>query len=953
MRKYEDIAYFAENRMPQRSYYIPKNEGAYSSLNGEWDFKYYERDFEEDYTEKEWGKITVPSCWQAVGYGNPNYTNVEYPYPVDPPHVPTENPMGVYMRTFSADTSRDTYIVFEGVSSCLELYVNGEYVGYSQGSHLQAEFDITGFVKNGENTVTAKVRKWCSGSYLEDQDCFRFNGIFRDVYLLSRPKGHLGDIKIVTAGNTITAEFNGSADVRLIDADGRELARTNAENGAEFTVTKPTLWNAEKPYLYELEFTYADEVISQKVGFVTYEIGKNREFLVNGVEVKLKGVNHHDTDPKKGWTMSDDDIRRDLELMKKLNINTIRTSHYPPSPKFAEMCDELGFYVMLENDFESHGFQDRISGGVGYDCPHNPEDWPCSNPIWRDALMDRIKRTYNRDKNHACIFAWSSGNESGYGENTHEMMKWVKSEDPRRLIHCEDASRLATWHAWYRVDTKPYAKHMDLYSRMYPSIDEIKSIIEHKDFDMPFFLCEYSHAMGNGPGDICDYWELIYKHHELIGGCVWEWADHTVIEDGVPKYGGDFEGELTHDGNFCCDGMVFHDRTLKAGSYEVKAAYQYMDCKLVADEIEVLNLYDFTNLSEYTFKYRIKADGKVLEECERNLDVAPKSTARVKINLPKECVLGAYAECFLYDKNGEEVARKQLTIAEKNYVPCGGEEAEASEDGHFITFKGDGFKYVFSKDLGNFVSMVKNGEEQLLAPVKLSSWRAPTDNDRNIKRKWGRYDNTWEGENLNRNFETVYDCVLSGGKITVTGALSGVSRTPYLHYTVKYTVFASGEIKVELDGNVKENCVWLPRLGFEFKTPYENSHFRYFGVGPLESYCDMRRASMTDWYESDADSEYVPYIMPQEHGNHTGVKVLETERGLTFAAENTFDINVSHYTKEMLSEATHWDELKKDVGTNIRIDYKNSGIGTNSCGPELIEKYRLDEKEIHFVFYIK
>lgn len=956
MRKYEDLHFFCENRMPQRSYYIPKNDGGYTSLNGEWNFKYYERDFEADYIEKQWDKITVPSCWQAVGYGKPNYANIDYPYPVDPPHVPAENPMGIYERTFEiSDTGRNTYIVFEGVSSCLELYINGVYAGYSQGSHLQAEFDITKLVKKGENTVTAYVRKWCSGSYLEDQDCFRFNGIFRDVYILSRPEGHIKDIKIITCGNVIKADFEGSADIKLLDAQGTVLADGHAENTAEFTVENPTLWNAEKPYLYELVFTYKDEVISQKIGFVTYKIGKMREFLVNGVEVKLKGVNHHDTDAYKGWTMSDEDIKRDLLLMKKLNINTIRTSHYPPSPKFVEMCDELGFYVMLENDFESHGFIDRITGGVGFDSPENPEDWPCSSPEWRDALMDRIKRTYNRDKNHTCIFAWSSGNESSYGENTHDMMKWVKEQDPRRLIHCEDASRMATDYRRYNnIDTKPLAKHMDLYSRMYPSIDEINQIISHKDFDMPFFLCEYSHAMGNGPGDVCDYWELIYNHHEMIGGCVWEWADHTVIDGGVPKYGGDFEGELAHDGNFCCDGMVFYDRSFKAGSYEVKAAYQYMDCRLVCDEIEVLNRYDFTNLSEYTFKYQIKTDGKLIEEKELTLDVEPKQTTRIKINLPKDgCKFGTYVNCYLYDKNGEETARKQLTAEENNYVPSQCGAAAATQNEHFVTFEGKGFKYVFSKDLGTFVSMVKNGAEQLSAPVKLTAWRAPTDNDRSIKYKWGHYSNNWEGENINMSFNLIYNCDVCGNEVTVTGALAGVSRAPYMHYTAVYTVKEDGEIEVELSGEVKENCIWLPRLGFEFKMPYENSQFTYFGMGELESYCDMHRASMIDRYESDADKEYVPYIMPQEHGNHTAVKVLEMKNGLSFAAEKTFDINVSHYTSEMLTKATHWDELKKDTATNVRIDYKNSGLGTNSCGPALMEKYRLDEKNIHFVFYIK
>jgi len=367
MKHYEDLTHISENREPQRAYYIPENEGAYTLLNGEWNFKFYKRDFDEADVEMEWDKIPVPSCWQLFGYENPNYANVRYPFPIDPPFVPSENPMGVYEREFEVkDTSRDTYIVFEGVASCLELYINGEYVGYSQGTHLQAEFDITNFVKCGQNTVTAKVRKWCSGSYLEDQDMFRYNGIFRDVYILSRPKGHIKDIDIRACGNKISVLFEGSAEITLSD-NGKVLACGNYDKTAEFTVENPVLWNAEKPYLYTLTFKYQDEIITQKVGFVTYSVGENYEFLVNGVEVKLKGVNHHDSHPQKGWCMSDEDILADLLLMKKLNMNTIRTSHYPPTPKFLDMCDEMGFYVMLENDVELHGFCSRDVGIDKYD----------------------------------------------------------------------------------------------------------------------------------------------------------------------------------------------------------------------------------------------------------------------------------------------------------------------------------------------------------------------------------------------------------------------------------------------------------------------------------------------------------------------------------------------------------------------------------------------------------
>ncbi len=951
MRKYEDLNHISENRMPQRAFYIPKD--GCISLNGDWDFKYYECDFEEDYIEKEWGTIDVPSCWQLRGYGNPNYANVAYPHPYDPPYVPNENPMGVYRKNLEIkDASRKTYIVFEGVSSCLELFVNGRYVGYTQGSHLQAEFDISDYVVNGNNEIVAKVRKWCSGSYLEDQDFFRFHGIFRDVYVLSRPLGHIRDIKIVTDDNNIDIVFDGKAEITLLDADKKVLGKKSAEGAATFTVENPILWNAEKPYLYELLFEYEGEVISQKIGFVTYKIGKDCEFLVNGVEVKLKGVNHHDTHPTEGWCMTVEDIRRDLLLMKKLNINTIRTSHYPPTPKFLELCDELGFYVLLETDLETHGTHNRNVQNPGYYDFLDNSEWTCSNFAWTHAYIERMERAYNRDKNHTSIFCWSTGNESGHGENHRAMIRFIRENDPHRLVHAEDASRASDLTEKYHRDTTYLGDYVDLHSKMYDPIPVIEQKLNDPNFKKPFFSCEYAHAMGNGPGDVCDYWELTYKHKNFIGGCVWEWADHTVIVDGVPKYGGDFEGEVTHDGNFCCDGMVFHDRSFKAGSLEIKAAYQYMDCTLEGDEITVLNRYNFTNLNEYEFKYEVKVDGEVVSTDTLVLDVEPAKTAKVKIALPEKYTLGAFVNCYLYDKEGYCVAQKQLELStlreEKKLCDT---PAKATENNNFIVFEGDGFKYTFSKNLGTFVSLIKNGAEQLSAPIRITTMRAPIDNEMYAKAKW-YWKNPYNAENLDRTFEKTYECTLNKNVVTVVGGLAGVSRTPYFKYSAVYTVTADGRINVKLDGAIKEECPWLPRLGFEIKTPLEHSEFKYFGMGPYENYCDMNHASMIDFYESDADKEYVNYIMPQEHGNHIKTKLLEMKNGLLFESEN-MEINVSRYTAKTLMDAGHQDELVKSDFVNVRIDYKNSGLGSHSCGPELAEKYRLNEKKIHFEFSIR
>ncbi len=954
MNRFENPEYISENRLFPRTYYIP--EGSFISLNGEWNFKYFECDEDEAYIPKEWCKIDVPSCWQARGFENPNYANAEYPFAFDPPYIPTSNPMGVYMREFKIeDTSRCTYIVFDGVSSCVELFINDAYVGYSQGSRLMAEFDISSFVKKGTNTVVAKVRKWCSGSYLEDQDCPRYNGIYRDVYILSRPKGHIKDIGITTDDNVINIDFDGSAQISLYDGEKNLMDTVSATGRATFTVANPVLWNAEKPYLYELKFSYKGETITQKVGFVTYSIGKDNEFLVNGVEVKLKGVNHHDTHSLNGWTMTDDEFRQDLVLMKKLNINTIRTSHYPPAPRFLQMCDEMGFYVMLEADLETHGVCFREARDLGYDFVQNPDMWPCQLPEWKADFVDRMARSYQRDKNHCSIFSWSTGNESGHGDNHLAMIEYVRARDSKRLIHAEDASRGADYADFHGTDTSHFLDRVDMHSRMYESVEEIKERLDKPDFNRPYFMCEYSHAMGNGPGDIYDYWELVNRYKNMIGGCIWEWCDHAFAMDGVPKYGGDYPTEMAHCNNFCCDGMVFHDRKLKAGSLEIKAVYQYMDCTLCGEELTVTNLYDFTNLLEYDFKYEIKVDGEILEAQTLKLDIAPKESKKIKITIPKECRMGAYVNCYLIDNGGYSVAQKQLElpaeIVKEERIKGA---AKVSEDERFIKLYGDNFCYSFSKRLGALVSIVKNGKEQLCAPLRITSMRAPIDNEMYIKERW--YGRTFIGvfsENLHKQFDNVYECYADGARVIVRGSLAGVSRLPYFRYTATYEASEQGVLKVSLHGNVKEDFVWLPRLGFEVRTEFDKSAFRYYGMGPHENYCDMYRGCMVDWYESDADSEYVNYVMPQEHGNHIETKYLEIKDGLTFIAEDKMEINVSHYSAKSLMDAKHQDEIVKDKDTIIRIDYKNSGVGSNACGPELAEKYRLGEKKIKFAFYIK
>lgn len=990
MRFYENYKKTSENRLPQRSFYIPEGEAVYNLLNGEWKFFYSDNSDAVNVNGKikKWDKVTVPSTWQNTGYENPNYCNVNYPHPVDPPFVPGINPVGIYEREFAVtDKNKSTYIVMEGVASCAVLYINGEYVGFTQGSHLQSEFDITDFVRSGKNIVRIAVYKWCVGSYLEDQDFFRCNGIFRDIYVLERPKGHIVDFSIETEGEEVTVKTSPDTDITLYDnGEVIDFAITGSDGIAVLQVKNPVLWNAEKPYLYQIELKKEGEVILENVGFRTFEISDKNEFLVNGVAVKLKGVNHHDTNPNKGWVMSDEDIINDLVKMKELNINTIRTSHYPPPPRFLDYCDKMGFYVVLETDMETHGFLRRIANAP-YAWDLEDPIWPCINPDFKDEHVERMARAYHRDKNHPSIFMWSICNESGHGANHIAMLEWLKEVDTKRLTHAENASGLytITKNAYdravrnYDVATKLdegvteakeelekakekleqaeiNMKRLSVYSRMYSSVTDIDNWGENKTFGKPIFLCEYAHAMGNGPGDVFEYVETFYKHDNLIGGCIWEWADHTVVVDGVQKYGGDFEGELTHDENFCCDGLVFSDRSYKAGTLEAKAAYAPFRFNYENGKITIDNRFDFTNLNEYKLTYIISADGETLEQDTVVLDIEPHLSGVIETTakIPATCKYACTVNVTLTDNQGKELGTLQqvLDTEKENILAEIDGSAEIYEEGIYIYAKGKNFKYTFNKQTGNIDSIIVNGKEKLAFPTELSAYRAWTDNERaeSLRCRWYKLD-IWRGANLDYAFYKVYESKIEGNKITFNASIAGVSRLPFFRYTIAYTVGDNGNIKVELNGNIDENTFWLQRLGFEFALKKKNCKFDYFGMGPYESYIDLHNCSGLGFYESDAGSEYVNYVRPQEHGNHIGVRELNID-GLTFKAENTFETAVSQYSIDQLLKANHTDEIGDSKATYLRVDYKSSGIGSASCGPMLDEKYCFTDKDIHLTFTI-
>ncbi len=939
MRIYENPENTSKNRLKQRSYYIPKGNAEYKLLNGEWKFAYFRDELEIPNNIVNWNTVPVPSCWQLLGYEEPNYTNFNYPYPCDPPYVPDENPCGVYEREFDIEKLWGrVYFVLEGVSSCAFVFINGNEVGFTQGSHLQAEFDITNFVRQGSNSIRVKVLKWCCGSYLEDQDMFRMNGIFRDCYILVRPENHIKDIFATTKDNMIIVKTDKPANISVYNAEDGILGTCFDTESAEFVIEKPTFWNAEKPYLYNVVAECNGEIINIRTAFRTVEIDDEYALRINGVRVLLHGVNHHDTDLHKGWYQTNEDIRRDLELMKSLNINCIRTSHYPPPPIFLEMCDEMGFYVVLETDIESHGFVARIPN-TSWDCEDNPI-WLCQNPSWKNEFMERMQRAFFRDRNHPSIIMWSLGNESGIGVNQEAMVNWLREQNDCRLIHCEDASR------------KGQHQLTDVYSYMYPSQDELIKAAENAEIKQPIFLCEYAHAMGNGPGGVWEFNRIFEKYPKICGGCIWEWADHSVLVDGVQKYGGDFKSELTNDGNFCCDGMVFSNRALKACSLEIKASYQPMKTDFANGILTIFNYYDFTDFSEYEFTYSVKFDGAALKTENMILTLAPHAKTEIVVKIPDiECRYGATLNCEL--KKGSNIVAHTQHCLNANIIkePKNG-AANACEDERNIIFSGENFSYIFSKHYGMFTSIKTYGIERILSKPKLTVWRPLTDNDRIIlQNKWR------DRAHFDRVFTKIYECRYEDDTIVANGSLAGVSRVPFCRFSLKITVENNGKVNFNLKSDLEDVSNtgfedWIPRFGFEWELPSNADKFMYYGSGPMESYADSDHASSVDLYNSTAEKEYVNYVYPQEHGNHNKTKMLAIG-GLVFTADDLMEFNVSNYSSNVLTEAKHTDELISDGKIHLRTDYRVFGLGSASCGPAPTIEHIFFEKHIDFKFSVK
>lgn len=967
---HEDLTIQHIHTEPPRSYYIPfgsaeslfegtrEESDRFGLLNGMWQFQYYRSlDRVPDTIVNPAlplgnpAELPVPSVWQRYGYGQAQYTNVNYPIPCDPPFLPADNPVGVYRRDFVCPPEWDNfhkYLVFEGVDSAFYLFVNGAFVGYSEVPHSPSEFNITEYLREGVNRLCVMVMKWSTGTYLEDQDKFRWSGIFRDVYLLGRPRGHLRDYRVETALTddmreatvSVTLDVLNPTDgvVTLFDPDGREVgrARPDADGRVDMTIHRPLLWNAESPELYRLQIEIAGEFIGDFVGIRRVEIADG-VFRVNGRAVKIKGVNRHDSDPVTGCVVDEDHMLRDVALMKQHNINAVRTSHYPNDPRFLQLCDRYGLYVLDEADIESHGmgYSSRVIN---------------DGKEWQAAILDRVERLVERDKNRPCVIGWSMGNESGYGANFEKALDWTRKKDPSRFLHYE-----SFYHQG--VDPrKPFPIPADVFSRMYATPEYCRTVCEeNEDRSRPLLLCEYSHAMGNGPGDLETYWDLIDSHDNFMGGFVWEWCDHAIddgkTEDGRTRflYGGD-SGERLHDGNFCVDGLVSPDRRIKEGVKELKAIYQPVKVEavdLVEGVFTVTNRYDFLYLSRFEATWTVTCDGKEVESGSLGaLPIPPHKSQTVHLGytLPEsgDCTVRfSFRELGLsaLTAQGDEMAFAAFRLpvpAKERPVAMPRTPVEIDEGERRIEIRGEGFTYLFDKQQAAFRQLTLGEEKLLASPMTFNLWRAPIDNQmfiRNDQRK-AKYHMSSV-----RTYSTGVS--LQNGNAVIDQEIAFVSdaAVPVVRAHLVWTVDRGGDLILEGEVSVDESAATLPRFGLRMTLDERFDRVTYAGYGPGESYIDKRHAQWPGIFSFRVRDQYPEYIRPQDYGNRYGTRwasvQCESGLGLMVISGLPFEFSALPYTQEELERKRHNFELDPAGRTVLCVDWKQSGVGSHSCGPRL------------------
>jgi beta-galactosidase/beta-glucuronidase len=1002
------------NRLENRSYYIPyscpesaltyqrQNSTGFKLLNGVWKFYYAPTPqeapvdfYQEGFDASAWDNIDVPSSWQMKGYGHPHYTNVIYPFPVDPPYTPTENPTGCYRREFTLPADwmdRQLVLRFEGVDSAFHVWVNGQEVGYSQVSRMPSEFDISPFARPGRNTVSVRVYQWSDGSYLEDQDMWWLSGIFRDVYLLARTKVQLADFFVktnldqqykdavldvdVTLANLTGADTgNYQLEMTLLDADKKKIgsqvsAALNLKQGRttvnlSMPVSNPNKWSAETPYLYHVLLVLKDEggntveATASRTGFRTVEL-KNGNVLVNGKAVMFKGVNRHEHHPLLGKAVPYETMLKDVLLMKQHNINAVRTSHYPDDPKFYDLCDEYGLYVMDETDLETHGFLENL-------------EELSDNPEWEDAYIDRIARMIERDKNYPSIIMWSLGNESGFGRNHVAMYKWAKAKDPTRLVHYEGETSKHFKDETYELQA------CDFHSTMYTSVEEMDEVGK-KTMKNPHIMCEYAHAMGNGPGALKEYWETFYAHKRLQGGFVWEWLDH-----GIPKqdekgeayyaYGGDF-GDEPNDGNFVIDGLVFPDRKPSPGLLEYKKVIEPVlveEKDLNKGMVRITNRYDFIGLDHLQAAWNLEADGKLLQQGTLALpEIAAGQSADVTVPFKAPETIEPGVDYWLnvrfvlaadtnWAEQGHEVAWAQfkLPISVPAAAAVKAEQMPAvacREEENTLVIEGAEFSLAFDKVYGVIKSWIYEGKSLLLKGPRLNFWHAPTDNEMNVRRDWKKL-----GLHMMKHRTDGFEWEQEGNRVTVKIQTRFAPPVWTWAYAAEYTyyVYGSGDVVLEVSGTPQGKKLpdTLPRIGLQMIVPRDLERFQWYGRGPGESYVDSKEANRFGVYRAAVEELYTPYIYPQENGNRTDVGwVAATDlNGMGLLAVGMPKLNFSAhlYTMENLEEAKHTCDLVEQDSITLNLDYRHNGLGTNSCGPGPLEKYQLHAEEFQFSIRLK
>lgn len=960
-----------------RAYYIPyaSEEAAktndrfssdyYLNLNGEWNFRFYNsfEDIDDEFLNKKFeDTIPVPCCWQTQlgkGYDVPLYSNLWYPFPIDPPFVPVENPCGHYNREFSINKKQNKkyYINFEGVSSCFYLFVNNQFAGYSQVSHCTSEINITDLLVDGKNRIDALVVKWCDGSYLEDQDMFRLSGIFRDVYILERNSSDIKDIYIKQNLNddfsiaNIDIECSEIPHYSLYDFCGNLIT---SGKGFNFEINNPALWNSENPVTYTLILNFDDEYIPFILALKKLEFKGNVAYF-NNEPIKLLGINRHDSNSETGYYLTDEQMLDDLFILKRANVNTIRTSHYPNSPVFLDLCKKYGFMIVDEADIETHGM------GFEYKDTWDWYRWSklSTDDEWEKSYVDRAARLFERDKNHGNVIMWSLGNESGCGKNHRAMRNYIKSRDCKAIVHYENS------HLEFKAVPvgENFSDISDVESRMYASLDYTEKYAKNKSSKKPFYFCEYSCSMSTG--DIKAHVDLMRKYPSVFGGCYWELTDHAVkIGEGKYRYGGDF-GDFPNNSTCCIDGVIFPDRTPRPGYYDLKKAYEPFECEYKNGILSVFNRRYFESLDDFYIRAELEKDGDIAESKIIDIDgISPRSEKQFHLNIDISDSERLYLIIYLCGKKNEDWADKDYEYGfcqfdlsvksdKKNEHNC--KAPEYCESSRFIDIICSDRKYRFDKSYGCISSAAANNTEFFSDPLKIEIYKAPGYNE-------GGKADVWKSAAIQCVISNVHNVTLNAKdnciEIISEIALGGPAVVPVIYGKIVYRFYGDGIVDVVFDGVsrplLSDMNIKLPRFGFCVSLPGSFGELEYFGKGPYESYADNHWSKRIGKFKTTVSENFVPYVKPIECGAHFAAEygILSDNKGnkIEFRpiTHKNFIFNANNYKPGYLESIGHNDELVPDDKTYVYLDYQLDIRGGRGLYEELEPERIFDSDKLFF-----